>query len=231
MSNLREYTIDVEKCTGCTICAKKMSYQCNYWRSQTASFYYTRQMYKLRHLRRGLQFRSRNGQLIKGVNEIKPEIMNLTIEVNNNIITANPGDTILDALTQNGMSVPTLCHMKGLFPTGACRMCVVEVEGRKNLVTACSEPVVEGMKIKTHSGRVIESRKTIVELLLSNHPDDCLYCERNGSCELQDLSEDLHIRERRVSGQKQYNSMFQCSIVRDPANVFFAGVVCVYAKR
>jgi len=151
--------------------------------------------------------------------------MNLTIEVNNNIITANPGDTILDALTQNGMSVPTLCHMKGLFPTGACRMCVVEVEGRKNLVTACSEPVVEGMKIKTHSGRVIESRKTIVELLLSNHPDDCLYCERNGTCELQDLSEDLHIRERRVSGQKNKYKLdvSSASIVRDPAKCILCG--------
>lgn len=151
--------------------------------------------------------------------------MNLTIEVNNNIITANPGDTILDALTQNGMSVPTLCHMKGLFPTGACRMCVVEVEGRKNLVTACSEPVADGMKIKTHSGRVIESRKTIVELLLSNHPDDCLYCERNGSCELQDLSEDLHIRERRVSGPKNKYKLdvSSASIVRDPAKCILCG--------
>ncbi|MBU1368736.1 MAG: [FeFe] hydrogenase, group A [Bacteroidetes bacterium] len=151
--------------------------------------------------------------------------MNLTIEVNNNIITANQGDTILDALSQNGMTVPTLCHMKGLFPTGACRMCVVEVEGRRNLVTACSEPVLDGMKIKTHSARVIESRKTIVELLLSNHPDDCLYCERNGSCELQDLSEDLHIRERRISGQKNKYKLdvSSASIVRDPAKCILCG--------
>ncbi|MCK9452281.1 MAG: NADH-dependent [FeFe] hydrogenase, group A6 [Bacteroidales bacterium] len=151
--------------------------------------------------------------------------MNLTIEVNNNILTANQGDTILDALNQNGLSVPTLCHMKGLLPTGACRMCVVEVEGRKNLVTACSEPVLDGMKIKTHSGRVIESRKTIVELLLSNHPDDCLYCERNGSCELQDLAEDLHIRERRISGQKNKYKLdvSSASIVRDPAKCILCG--------
>ncbi len=151
--------------------------------------------------------------------------MNLTIEVNNNILTANQGDTILDALNQNGLSVPTLCHMKGLLPTGACRMSVVEVEGRKNLVTACSEPVLDGMKIKTHSGRVIESRKTIVELLLSNHPDDCLYCERNGSCELQNLAEDLHIRERRISGQKNKYKLdvSSASIVRDPAKCILCG--------
>jgi len=151
--------------------------------------------------------------------------MNLTIEVNNNNITANQGDTILEALNRNGMSVPTLCHMKGLFPTGACRMCVVEVEGRRNLVTACSEPVMDGMKIKTHSLRVIESRKTIVELLLSNHPDDCLYCERNGSCELQDLSEDLNIRERRISGQKNKFKLdvSSASIVRDPEKCILCG--------
>jgi len=151
--------------------------------------------------------------------------MNLTIEVNNNKLSAQKGDTILDVLSRNGMSVPTLCHMKGLFPTGSCRMCVVEVEGRKNLVTACSEPVNEGMKISTHSSRVVESRKTIVELLLSNHPDDCLYCERNGNCELQKLSEDLNIRERRISGQKNNYRLdvSSSSIVRDPAKCILCG--------
>ena len=81
-------------------------------------------------------------------------------------------------------------------------MCVVEVEGRDRLVTACSQPVEEWMKIKTHSARVIQARKTIVELLLSNHPDDCLYCDRNLNCELQRLSEELNIRERRIRGRK-----------------------------
>ncbi|MDP2237343.1 MAG: NADH-dependent [FeFe] hydrogenase, group A6 [Bacteroidales bacterium] len=151
--------------------------------------------------------------------------MNLTIEVNNNTLQASQGETILDVLSRNGMKVPTLCYMKGLFPTGSCRMCVVEVEGRRNLVTACSEPVLDGMKIMTHSMRVIESRKTIVELLLSNHPDDCLYCERNGSCELQKLSEDLNVRERRISGNKNNYKLdvSSTSIVRDPAKCILCG--------
>ncbi len=151
--------------------------------------------------------------------------MEIHIEVNNNTIIAQKGDTILDALKSHGMSVPTLCHLKGLLPTGSCRMCVVECEGRKNLVTACSEPVSEGMKIHTHSARVIESRKTIVELLLSNHPDDCLYCERNGSCELQKLSEDLNVRERRISGKKNNYKLdvSSASIVRDPAKCILCG--------
>lgn len=151
--------------------------------------------------------------------------MNFTINVNNNTLQANKGETILDVLNRNGMSVPTLCHMKDLIPTGSCRMCVVEVEGRKNLVTACSEPIFDKMVVKTHSARVIESRKTIVELLLSNHPDDCLYCERNGNCELQQLSEDLSIRERRISGNKNNYKLdvSSASIVRDPAKCILCG--------
>ena len=81
------------------------------------------------------------------------------------------------------------------------------------------------MKIKTHTPRVIRARKTIVELLLSNHPDDCLYCERNGSCELQDLAVEMNIRERRISGRKRKQKLDQSSpsIVRDPAKCILCG--------
>ena len=128
--------------------------------------------------------------------------MLFTIQVNNKKIKAEKGETILSAINRNGIIIPTLCRMKEFTQTGACRMCVVEVEGRDRLVTACSQPVEEWMKIKTHSPRVIQARKTIVELLLSNHPDDCLYCDRNLNCELQRLSEELNIRERRIRGRK-----------------------------
>jgi len=149
----------------------------------------------------------------------------MNIEVNNKIIQAQEGDTILDALKRNGMSVPTLCHMKDLFPSGACRMCVVEMEGSRNLVTACSYPATEGMKIKTHSDRVIHARKTIIELLLSNHPDDCLYCIRNNHCELQTLAAKHNITERRISGKKNDYKLdiSSASIVRDPAKCILCG--------
>lgn len=151
--------------------------------------------------------------------------MTFTIEVNNKILEAQKGDTILDALKRNGLSVPTLCYMKDLFPTGACRMCVVEVEGYPNLLTACSYPVAEGMKIQTHSPRVLEARKVIVELLLADHPDDCLYCSRNKFCELQNLAEVLHVRERRISGKKSEYHIDQSSpsVVRDPAKCILCG--------
>ena len=151
--------------------------------------------------------------------------MNFPIEVNNKIIIARKGETILEALTRNGLKVPTLCHMPDLNPTGSCRMCVVEVEGKQNLITACSYPVEEWMKIKTHSPRVVNARKTNVELLLSNHPDDCLYCERNGKCELQNFAEDLNVRERKFTGKKdKYKTdPSGSSIVRDPAKCILCG--------
>ena len=151
--------------------------------------------------------------------------MNFEIEVNSKKIEARKGETILATLTRNGIKVPTLCNLKELSPTGACRICVVEVEGYQNLVASCSQPVESGMKILTHSPRVIKSRRTLVELLLSNHPDDCLYCERNGNCELQDLSRELNIRDRRIIGKKSNLKldMSSPSIVRDLAKCILCG--------
>lgn len=151
--------------------------------------------------------------------------MSYTIEINKKKVAAEQGETILEVLNRNGVNVPTLCHMKGMFPTGACRMCVVEVEGRRNLVPSCSEPITNEMKVTTHSQRVINSRKTIIELLLANHPDDCLYCERNNNCELQSLSTELHVRDRKIRGNKNdYKlDLSSPSIVRDPAKCILCG--------
>jgi iron-only hydrogenase group A len=151
--------------------------------------------------------------------------MLFTIQVNNKKIKAEKGETILSALNRNGIIIPTLCRMKDFTPTGACRMCVVEVEGRDRLVTACSQPVEEWMTIRTHTPRVIKARKTIVELLLSKHPDDCLYCDRNLNCELQRLAEELNIRERRIRGKKIKLRLDQSSpaIVRELSKCILCG--------
>ena len=149
----------------------------------------------------------------------------VTIEINNKSVTAEEDETILSALKRQGIKVPTLCHMENLFPTGACRMCVVEVEGQRNLIPSCAYPVSEGMKIKTHSPRVVRARKTIIELLLANHPDDCLYCDRNNNCELQNLAEELDVRQRRYTGMKDDYKLdtSSLSIVRDPAKCILCG--------
>jgi len=156
---------------------------------------------------------------------INNESMGIALEVNGRKIEAEQGETLLSALNRHGMQVPTICSMKDLSPSGACRMCVVEVEGHDHLVPACSFPIEGPMKILTHSPRVLRARKTNVELLLSNHPDDCLYCERNGSCELQSLAEDLNIRERRIPGKRSPHKIDKSSpaIVRDPAKCILCG--------
>ncbi|MFH1429569.1 MAG: NADH-dependent [FeFe] hydrogenase, group A6 [Candidatus Margulisiibacteriota bacterium] len=151
--------------------------------------------------------------------------MMFNIEVNGRQVQAKTGETILIVLRRNGFNVPTLCYMEDFFPTGACRLCVVEVEGERALVTACSHLAREGMKIKTHSLRVLEARRTIIELLLASHPDDCLYCERNENCELQKLARDLDVRQRRQSGEKnrQNADVSSPAIVRDPSKCILCG--------
>ena len=107
------------------------------------------------------------------------------LTINNVKVQAEEGMTILEAAKSVGIHIPTLCHMKDLFPTGACRICVVEVENMRGLIPSCAYPVMNGMVVETNSSRVRRSRKTIVELLVENHPDDCLICVRNKNCELQ----------------------------------------------
>jgi len=140
---------------------------------------------------------------------------------------------LLATLRRAGVRVPTLCHIEGLFPSGACRMCVVEIEGTDALVPSCAMPVQDGMKVHTNTPRVMEARKTIVELLLADHPDDCLYCVRNGKCELQRLAEELGVRQRQygstsvntpnVIAEEDKLDMSSPSIVRDPAKCILCG--------
>jgi NADH-quinone oxidoreductase subunit G/NADP-reducing hydrogenase subunit HndD len=149
----------------------------------------------------------------------------VTIEVNGRTIQAKPGEMLLAALRRASIHVPTLCNIDGLFPSGACRMCVVEVEGQRNLVPSCAFPVNEGMKVRTHTPRTVRARRTIIELLLANHPDDCLYCVRSGNCQLQTLANDLGVRQRRFKGERSQHhlDMSGPSIVRDQDKCILCG--------
>lgn len=151
--------------------------------------------------------------------------MVITIDINGKQVEAKSGEMLLAACRRAGVEIPTLCHMEGMPPTGACRMCVVEVEGQRNLVPSCAYPITEGMKVKTHSPRVIRARKTVVELLLANHPDDCLYCVRSGNCELQHNAEMLGVRDRRYTGDKNKHhvDISSPSLVRDPEKCILCG--------
>ncbi|MDU1568393.1 MAG: NADH-dependent [FeFe] hydrogenase, group A6 [Clostridium sp.] len=131
----------------------------------------------------------------------------ISVKINGVNIEVEKGTSILDATKKLNINLPTLCHMymvdgKTRNCKGTCRVCVVEVEGWDGLVPACATEVREGMSIKTNSLKAIRARRTIVELLLSNHPKDCLNCDKNMDCELQKLAADLGIDENKYEGEK-----------------------------
>ncbi len=147
------------------------------------------------------------------------------LTINNIKVNAEEGMTILDAAKSVGIDIPTLCHIKELEPTGACRICSVEVEGQRGLIPSCAYPIYQGMVVETNSARVRRARKTIVELLVENHPQDCLVCVRNKNCELQDLSEQYSIREHRYVGESKCHAIdvSSASMERDPAKCILCG--------
>ncbi len=117
--------------------------------------------------------------------------------VNGIDVAIGAGDTILAACRRAGIHIPTLCNLDGFEASGSCRFCVVEVEGRPTLLPSCAYPAEAGMKVQTHSLRVIEARRSIISLLLADHPGDCLACVRSGTCNLQELASELNVRQRR----------------------------------
>ncbi|MDD3477250.1 MAG: NADH-dependent [FeFe] hydrogenase, group A6 [Candidatus Izemoplasmatales bacterium] len=121
----------------------------------------------------------------------------INLKINNIPVSVKEGTTILNAAKQNNIKIPTLCNYPDLHINSECRVCVVEIEGRKGLVTSCSTQVREGMKIITNSPRVINARKTITELILTNHDSNCNACAKNMNCELQNLSNILGIDQAR----------------------------------
>ena len=146
-------------------------------------------------------------------------MINLTID--NKPVQVPEGTTILKAARMAGIDIPTLCYfeldgMKFENKPGGCRVCVVEVKGRRNLAPACATDCMEGMEVFTHNARVINARKTVVELILSDHPNDCLQCEKNGDFELQSLTKRLGIKEIPFKGaQSSYRKDSTLSVYRD----------------
>lgn len=147
------------------------------------------------------------------------DIINLTID--NKPVVVKLGTTILEAASGIGIRIPTLCHMKLddlniENKPGGCRICVVEVDGRRNLAPACCTDVYEGMNVNTHSVRAINARRTVMELILSDHPADCLICAKSGNCDLQDMAHYLGIRKIHYQGeQSHYREDTSPAIIRE----------------
>ncbi|MDI9471393.1 MAG: 4Fe-4S binding protein [Tissierellia bacterium] len=153
------------------------------------------------------------------------------LTINNMPIHVEEGTTILEAAKQLNIKIPTLCYLdlpdfKIINESTSCRVCVVEEVGRDKMLTACSTPCREGMNIRTDSIKVIKARRIMVELLLSNHPTDCLVCAKNGDCELQALAADVGIRTIRYPGDRTVTKIDRSSksIIRDMSK-------CILCKR
>lgn len=138
----------------------------------------------------------------------------VNITINDKLYEVPEGKSLLEVCREIGINIPTLCHDERLEPHAACRLCVVEVKGRRNLATSCSTKVEKDMVVYTHSEQVIQARRDILSLLISNHPLDCLTCEKAGDCDLQSYCYEYEITDRSFKGaRKEY--------VVDDSNPFY----------
>lgn len=129
---------------------------------------------------------------------------NVALTINGTPVIGQEGMTILEVARENSIDIPTLCYLQDLSPVGACRICVVEVEGSRTLVGSCHTPIAEGMVIRTHSPRVLQVRRMLVELMLASHPDSCIVCDKANLCELRCIAADLNIGLPRFRIRKHY---------------------------
>lgn len=153
------------------------------------------------------------------------QVKEIVVTIDGKQIKTQEGKTVLEVAREAGIDIPTLCHHPALSDVGACRLCLIEVEGRRGLSASCVYPVFDGMVVRTNTPEIRSARKDIIELLIARHPQECLTCSRNGSCELQSLSYQYGIRETRLKGkvkedEKDFSSP---ALMRDPAKCIVCG--------
>lgn len=150
----------------------------------------------------------------------------ITLNINNKVVQAEEGTTIFTAAKNNNILIPHFCYLENVHKVGSCRICVVEVEGAKNLMASCVTEVREGMVVHTNSERVRNVRKVLYELMLSDHNKECLSCWRNQNCELQELGNSIQIDEYRYEGERSIDFIDDSSpsIVRDNSK-------CILCRR
>ncbi len=141
----------------------------------------------------------------------------INLKIDDKEISVPEGVTILEAARQANIDIPTLCYLKEINQIGDCRMCIVEVEGRKGFATSCIQKVEEGMVVHTHTPAVMEARRMVLDLIISNHAKDCLTCTRNGNCELQALAIKFNVLNIEYEGERTKHKVDDKSpaIVRD----------------
>ncbi len=161
----------------------------------------------------------------------------VTITINGKTIVTHDRETVLHAANDNGFKIPTLCHFRKMakatpgtgsyhFNSGSCRICMVLDVKRDKLVPACVTPCTDGMEISIDSLRVIKNRRNVLELILSDHPKDCLVCNMNGKCELQDLAAEVDLRKLRFEGEQRQEEIDASSL-----SIFRDMNKCIFCKR
>jgi len=141
------------------------------------------------------------------LNKLTRSFIMIKLTINEMPVSVPEGTTVLQAAESINIKIPRLCYyefpgMPKINKIASCRVCVVEIQGRKNLAPACATLVTEGMVVKTNTPRAVKARRTMVELLLSDHPNSCLTCPKNNNCDLQKIAADLNIRNVRFNGEK-----------------------------
>ena len=149
----------------------------------------------------------------------------VTLTIDGIEVKVEAGTTILEAARKYGIDIPTLCFLKDINEVGECRMCIVEVEGRRGFATSCIQKVEEGMVVHTNTPSVLEARRVVLDLILSNHKIDCLKCIRSGNCELQDVAKKLNVQDIEYEGEIITRDIddISPSIVRDPNKCILCG--------
>ena len=141
----------------------------------------------------------------------------VTLEVDGVAVTVPEGTSVMRASIEAGSKVPKLCATDSLEPFGSCRLCLVEIEGRRGLPASCTTLVESGMKVRTQTERLQQVRRGVMELYISDHPLDCLTCGANGDCELQDMAGVVGLREVRYG----YDGANHLKAAKDTSNPYF----------
>ena len=156
----------------------------------------------------------------------------VNIKINGVPCSAPEGSTILEAARLASIKIPTLCFLKDINEIGACRICVVEVKGARSLVAACVYPINEGMEVFTNTPNLIESRRTTLELILSNHKRECLSCVRSGNCELQALCNEYGVVEDYYEGENPAIEIDDSAVHMTRDNVLLKyQIICITVCR
>ncbi|HPH13363.1 MAG TPA: formate dehydrogenase subunit alpha [Burkholderiaceae bacterium] len=163
----------------------------------------------------------------------RESIQEVTLEIDGENVTVPAGTSLMRAAVDAGIKVPKLCATDSLEPFGSCRLCLVEVEGRKGFPASCTTPVENGMKVRTQTPKLQDIRKGVMELYISDHPLDCLTCSANGNCELQDMAGVTGLREVRYGVGDQFGGAHHLKSKKDESNPYFTydASKCIVCNR